>query len=286
VSRPCPACNATDARPFAEKSSHRLVRCGRCATLYTSDVVRAGYEVYYNEGNLQLPEFLAKRFDAIVAGFASSRRTGRLLDVGFGAGGLLEAARRAGWTASGVEVSAAAVAQARERGIDAFHGTLAEARYEAGSFDVVVAAEIVEHLADVRPLLDEIARVLRPGGLFWATTPHGRGLSARILAASWSVVSPPFHVQLFSAAGVRQLLRDAGFERVSVSAEGANAYEIVRHLCRGRIAPRSRVGTAYAMNAFLEAKPGRRAVKRAINGVLSALRLGDSLKVSARKAAS
>ena len=44
-----------------------------------------------------------------------------------------------------------------------------------------------------------------------------------------------------------------------------------------------RIDAAYALNAFFEERRGRRAVKRAINRVLSALRLGDSLKISARR---
>jgi len=281
VTRPCPGCGGAETRPFAEKNGHRLVRCRRCATLFTSDAACGTYDDYYNAENLEVPQFLAKRLDDIVAAFAPARRGGRLLDVGFGSGELLEAARRAGWAVSGVEVALPAVEQARRRGVDAFHGTLHDAPFEAGSFDVVVASEIFEHICDVRPLLDDVARVLRPGGLLWATTPHSRGLSARLLGASWSVVSPPEHVQLFSIAGMRALLRSAGFGDAVISAEGVNPYEILH---RGKMEGR-RVDSAYAVNAFFEERRGRRAVKRAINRVLSALRLGDSLKITARKTA-
>jgi 2-polyprenyl-3-methyl-5-hydroxy-6-metoxy-1,4-benzoquinol methylase len=283
VSRPCPSCGAAEARPFAEKNAHRVVRCGRCATLYTSDAVQKVYDDLYAEENPHYPPFLRKRLDDIVAGFAPSRRTGRLLEVGFGDGELLEAARRAGWTVSGIELARPAVERARRRGIDAAHGALAEAPYQAESFDVVVAAEIFEHVNDVRPLLDGIVRVLRPGGLLWATTPHGRGISARLLGASWSVVNPPGHVQLFSIDGLRQLLRAAGFGDIAISAEGVNPHEILQRLRGGKMRAGERIDAAYALNAFLEEHRGRRAVKRAINRLLSALRLGDSLKISARR---
>ena len=283
MSRPCPGCGAAAARPFAEKNAHRVVRCGRCATLYTSDAVQKAYDDLYAEENPHYPPFLRKRLDDIVAGFAPSRRTGRLLEVGFGDGELLEAARRAGWTVSGIELARPAVERARRRGIDAVHGALAEAPYQAESFDVVVAAEILEHVSDVRALLDGIVRVLRPGGLLWATTPHGRGISARLLGASWSVVNPPGHVQLFSIDGLRRLLRAAGFGDIAIAAEGVNPHEILQRLRGGKMRPGERIDAAYALNAFLEEHRGRRAVKRTINRVLSALRLGDSLKVSARK---
>jgi len=283
VTRPCPACGATETSQFAEKNGHELVRCRRCATLFTARAVSNAYDDYYGDENLSVPEFVARRLDDIVATFAPARCSGRLLDIGFGAGELLEAARRAGWSVSGVEVSLPAVEQARRRGIDAFHGSLAEARYKAASFDVVVASEIFEHVVAARPLLDDIARVLRPGGLLWATTPHGRGLSARILGASWSVVSPPEHVQLFSIDGLRQLLGAAGFGDITIAAEGVNPQEILHGLRGERMKSQERLGSAYALNAFFEERPGRRAVKRAVNRVLSSLRLGDSLKVTARR---
>ena len=41
-----------------------------------------------------------------------------------------------------------------------------------GSFDLVYAAEVFEHMADVGPLLDEISRVVAPGGFVLFTTPN------------------------------------------------------------------------------------------------------------------
>ena len=144
----------------------------------------------------------------------------------------------------------------------------------------MVASEIVEHLIAVRPLLDEIARVLRPGGLLWATTPNGRGLSARLLRSAWSVVSPPEHVQLFSIAGARRLLRASGFRDISVRAEGVNPYEIVDWI-RGRQV--RRVASGYELIGYLSQRRSRQMLKRLVNRLLSIARLGDSLKISARK---
>jgi 2-polyprenyl-3-methyl-5-hydroxy-6-metoxy-1,4-benzoquinol methylase len=280
--RTCPACDAADGRPFAEKNSHHILSCRSCATLYTSDREQKAYDGWYSDEHASAA-FLEKRLDEIVARFASSRQTGRLLDVGFGAGDLLESARRAGWQVTGVETARDAVEHVRKRGIEVFHGVLRDAPYEPASFDVVIATELFEHVIDVRPLLVDIERVLRPGGLLWATTPHGRGISARLLGASWSVIAPPEHVQLFSVRGLRTLLHGAGFADVSIAAEGVNPQEILQYFRRTKVSGTQRVEAGYAVNAFFEEHRGRRALKRAINRVLSLLRLGDSLKVCARK---
>jgi len=278
TARPCPACAANDPRPFAEKNSYRFVRCRACATLYTHDVVNAAYDDYYDASNLEVPAFLARRLDEIVAALGSG---GRLLDVGFGAGTLLQAARRAGWKTAGIEVSLPAVEQARELGFDVVHGRLEDAAYPDAAFDVVVATEIFEHISDVRPLLQEIARILRPGGLLWGTTPHGRGLSGRLLGASWSVIAPPEHVQLFSIGGMTKLLRDCGFRDVSISAEGVNPLELADHFRRRTTKVSRRIASSYAINEFLLESPSRRLIKRMLNRLLAATRLGDSLKISA-----
>lgn len=288
--RPCPGCGASAARDAGAKDGHALVRCRGCGTLFTallptSESLHEYYGQYYGDSNLSVPEFVTRRLDDIVAGFAAHRQTNRLLDVGCGAATLLEAARRAGWETEGTEVSEAAVMNARGRGFTVFFGGLAEAQLPPARFDVVTVVEVLEHLLDPLSLLHEVRRILRPGGLVWATTPHGRGISARLLRSAWSVVSPPEHIQLFSARGVRALFHRAGFSEVRIAAHGVNPVEIVRHFRGDEVMPSQRVESAYALNERLSASRSRRAVKAAANSLLSMLRLGDSLKVSARSAA-
>lgn len=282
TARPCPACASTSPRPIGEKNGHLLLRCGRCSSLYTRELAAQSYDSFYCERELAIPPSVAGRLDEIVAGFASCRQNGRLLDVGFGAGAFLQAARRAGWRAHGVEVALPAVERARGHGFEVFHGSLQEAAHASASFDVVVASEILEHVGQVGPLVAEIARVLRPGGLLWATTPHARGVSGRLLGTGWSLVAPPEHLQLFSLAGMRCLLHAGGFDRVTIAAESANPRELLARL-RGRpTRPHERVDSGHRLNAALMRRPGGRLLKRVVNGILAATRLGDTLKVAAR----
>jgi SAM-dependent methyltransferase len=287
INRSCPACDGTKSRSWGTKDSHELVRCARCSTLYTAltpsgESLHSLYTDYYDEVNLTIPEFVTQRLDEIVGGFAVYRQSGRLLDVGFGAATLLEAARRAGWAATGTELAEGAVARARNHGFDVFLGTLQEASYPDASFDVVTIVEVLEHLLDPASLLREVRRVLRSGGLLWVTTPHGGGLSARLLGPDWSVVAPPEHIQLFSTEGLRRLLHRTGFVRVRIAAHGVNPYEIIQHFRKGEaMNGRGRVVSSYKVNAFFTESPSRRVVKAALNGFLSTVRLGDSLKAHA-----
>lgn len=296
--RLCPACGRATGRSRGQKNDFQLLACRSCATLYTAHLPQTNqsqdYDAYYTPENLTVPAIIEKRLDEIVSTFEPYRKNNRLLDVGFGAGTFLEAAVRSRWQTFGVEVSRTAVEHVRERGFEVFCGQLGKAAYPDDYFDVIVASELLEHVPDPRDVLEEIVRVLRPGGLFWATTPHGCGISARLLGLGWSVVCPPEHLQLFSVKSIRELLTSGGFRQVDLATHATNPFEIVHELYRrvgrgaqsGRAAGGvdfNRVESIYQLNEFLSDSPLRRILKGALNSLLNATRMGDSLKIRAVK---
>ena len=293
----CPACHARNPRRLGRKEAFEVLSCQSCATIYTysGSSTPRDYGDYYTEENLSVPDSIHKRLDEIVAGFSGYRMHNRMLEVGFGAGFLLGAAGRAGWGVEGVEVSISAVRHAESLGFKTFCGELAEARYEDASFDVVIATELLEHLQDPGAMIREIARVLRPGGLFWGTTPNPRGLSPRLLGLEWSVICPPEHLQLLSENGVRNLLVEAGFRNVRIDTEGTNPFELVKFRERkrkGGLLPNDglatftdcdRVNAGYRLNETLTKSGSRRVVKNFLNSLLRLSHLGDTLKIWAER---
>ena len=102
-----------------------------------------------------------------------SDRRPRILDVGCGTGANLLMLSEYG-DAEGVDVSEDALAFCRERGLEKVKlGAAEELPYEDGTFDLVTALDVVEHLDDDLGGLREMRRVLRPGGrvLLFAETP-------------------------------------------------------------------------------------------------------------------
>ncbi len=100
----------------------------------------------------------------------------RLLDIGCGGGILAEPMARLGAQTVGIDPSATNVAVAHqhaERGglvID-YRSTTAEALAQAGErFDLVLAMEVVEHVADVGVFIDACAALVKPGGLLFVAT--------------------------------------------------------------------------------------------------------------------
>ncbi len=100
----------------------------------------------------------------------------RILDIGCGGGLLTEPLARLGADMVGADAGAANIEAARAHAdaqglaVD-WRATTAEALAAAGeTFDVVVAMEIVEHVADLPMFLREVAKMVRPGGLLLLAT--------------------------------------------------------------------------------------------------------------------
>ena len=88
----------------------------------------------------------------------------RILDVGCGTGANLQLLEKFG-EVEGIDVSEEALAFCRERGHrNVRHGEAEKLPFDDGSFDIVTALDVVEHLDDDLSSLKEMRRVLKTGG--------------------------------------------------------------------------------------------------------------------------
>ncbi|MEA2173244.1 MAG: hypothetical protein QOD00_836 [Blastocatellia bacterium] len=129
----------------------------------------------------------------------------RILDVGCGTGANLELLAQYG-DAEGVDISADALAFCRARGLEKVRLGAAETLpYEDGSFDLVTALDVVEHLDDDVAGLREMRRVLRPGGRALLFVPAFMFL--------WGVQDDvSHHRRRYTLKNLGRAVREAGFE--------------------------------------------------------------------------
>lgn len=132
-------------------------------------------------------------------------RRPRILDVGCGTGANLLMLSEYG-EAEGVDISEDALAFCRERGLDKVRlGAGEKLPYEDGTFDLVTALDVVEHMDDDLAGLREMRRVLRPGGrvlLFVPTFMFLWGLQDDVSN----------HRRRYRLPELRRVLEQAGFE--------------------------------------------------------------------------
>jgi SAM-dependent methyltransferase len=136
---------------------------------------------------------------------------GRLLDVGCGHGLLLDEARRRGYDVLGLELSRTAVGYARDvLGLAVEEEPLE--RFAEGAtarFDVIVLADVIEHLDDPAAALDACAALLAEGGVLCVITPDPSTPLARAAGPRWWGYVPA-HTCLLPGRTLRELLDARG----------------------------------------------------------------------------
>ena len=139
----------------------------------------------------------------------------RVLDLGCGDGPFVPALLAAGAEVTAADVADVALARARRRAPGADYA-LVEPHgpfpFGEGAFEVVWASEVLEHVADTERWINEVRRVLRPGGTFLVTTPSVGPLRRLRRAPD----PRGQHLRFYSSSSLRGLLEDMGFGGVDV----------------------------------------------------------------------
>jgi 2-polyprenyl-6-hydroxyphenyl methylase/3-demethylubiquinone-9 3-methyltransferase len=110
------------------------------------------------------------------------------LDVGCGAGLLCEPLARLGAEVTGVDAAPAnieaAALHAEGAGLDVRYMAGELASLGLGEFDLLTCLEVLEHVADKRAFVAELARHLAPGGLMVLSTPNRTPQSRLLLVGA------------------------------------------------------------------------------------------------------
>jgi SAM-dependent methyltransferase len=209
--------------------------------------------------------------------YEAARRGARVIAFDYAEAELKEVRNTFGAMATAREVGAASLAGAVQG-----DGTLLP--FADGAFDRIIASEVLEHIDDDRAALDELARVLRPGGTIAVTVPAW--LPERVCWRLSDEYHAPFveggHVRIYRAADVRGRLRAAGLE--PTSSHRAHALHSPYWWVRCAVGPADDTHRAVAAYRkvlewdIVKAPRTTRWTERALNPVL-----GKSLVVYARK---
>lgn len=144
----------------------------------------------------------------------------RVLDVGCAVGKLGEELRqRQPCHVTGIEICSQAAARARERLDEVICGDAMEVlpTLPGESYDCVVLADVLEHLSDPWKILQEVARVLVPGGVVVASIPNVRHWSVLkdLLEGRWEYASAGIvdrtHRWFFTRRSIANMFESAGF---------------------------------------------------------------------------
>ena len=145
---------------------------------------------------------------------------GSVLDFGSGTGSLARRLLQSGRFAS----VAAADLMSKPSDLDAVHWMRADLNEPLptsnDAFDLVIAAEVIEHLENPRAMAREVFRLLRPGGTAIVSTPNNeswRSLISLLLRGhhvAFCNGSYPAHITALLRKDLERIFTEAGFENL------------------------------------------------------------------------
>jgi predicted TPR repeat methyltransferase len=165
------------------------------------------------------PALIAEALSAV----APDRRFASALDMGCGTGLIREALRGRVDHLTGVDLSGAMIAKARERG--GYDRTIvgdaaAMLRCEPpATFDLIVAADSLVYVGDLAPLFSLVGTALSTGGLFAFSVETCEGDGSRLQSTMRFAHGRPYLETTASGVGLRPLLIQSGSTRLEAGAE-------------------------------------------------------------------
>ena len=136
----------------------------------------------------------------------------RVLDIGCGRGQSLKILQQYGYTCYGTELSPFSAQKASSiKGLHIYSRPLVECGFQDHFFDLVIMWHVLEHLPNPRETLQEILRILRPGGNLLLCVPNSKSLQAIIAKHHWFHLDLPRHLYHYSPSTLTTILASTGF---------------------------------------------------------------------------
>ena len=189
---------------------------------------KGSYETSYTDEEVRYFRLKARLIRAQLGRLRRPGTLKSLLDVGCGEGWILDLFQKSGYAVKGWDFSAF--------GLEKFHphlkpffeqGDVLRMLRESpdhGCWDVVILANVIEHVADPEALLAELRQLLSPTGVLLILTPNDFSPLQAHLLERGAIKEPfwlayPDHLSYFNKPSFEALLADQGFQVEAVVAD-------------------------------------------------------------------
>ena len=152
----------------------------------------------------------------------------KILEVGCGAGGVVNETKKRGCRVIGTDISNIAVEYGRKKfpGIELKVGLAEKLEFMDSSFDLVLSFDVLEHLAEVDKHLEEVRRVLVDGGYYLLQTPNKYSNSVYETLKLGSIKWRRYHPSLHTAGQLKHRFNRHGFDVRFVKMPALNKYSL------------------------------------------------------------
>ena len=243
----CPWCGSEKAQinlwlkdEFLTKEDFHICECLNCGLLYTmprpdKEKIGAYYksEAYYSHQENK-KGFIPKVYERVKSInlkykyrlATSGMQPGKMLDIGCGVGDFLHTAEMHGWECIGVEPSedAKAIAQKRMKGKIITSEELEG--FPDGAFDVITMWHVLEHVDDLKWLVAQLQRLVKPFGRVVIAVPNYKSYDGQYYKEHWAAYDVPRHLNHFNRITLSKIFKTSGLELVMMDKLKWDAYYI------------------------------------------------------------
>jgi SAM-dependent methyltransferase len=150
----------------------------------------------------------------------------KVLDIGAGTGAFLDKAQHSGWEVTGLEPDEGA----RKICFDKY-GIQCESsenlfRLPSQKYDAVTMWHVLEHVHQLHEYIDQIKRVLKPGGVALIALPNYTSKDAEEYKSFWAAYDVPRHLYHFSPQAMGFLASQHGMNLESMHPMWLDAFYI------------------------------------------------------------
>lgn len=154
-----------------------------------------------------------RRIEVIFEEFLEGSRLDgiRLLDAGSGTGWFSKCAMERGAQVTSLDVGMKILGKVAEKCLsDRVVGSVCDLNLKDGSFNVVLSSEVIEHTPSPRKAVQELCRVLKPGGVLLLTVPNRLWHFSVVLANALRIRSYEGYENWVGWLELKQWLREEG----------------------------------------------------------------------------
>jgi 2-polyprenyl-3-methyl-5-hydroxy-6-metoxy-1,4-benzoquinol methylase len=142
---------------------------------------------------------------------------GTLLDIGAGTGGFLRAAKKRGWSVTGIEPNTSARNLANSKAPNTVFDSDALQTFQNQSFDIITFWHVLEHLSDLEDDIKTVQNLLKPNGRIVVAVPNFKSYDANYYKGFWAAYDVPRHLWHFSQQSISIL-----FSKVQMKLESTH----------------------------------------------------------------
>lgn len=206
--RICPICGLVMQNPRLTQKSYNDFYNTVYNKLYRGmQVPTEEYLRLSNKRGLEIAEYIENHYKRIT--------TQRVLDIGTGAGGVLEGIKKEcpGVQETGIDLGEDHINQGRARGLNLLQLNSQELCRRGEKFDVIVLSHVFEHMLDLEDELSCIGKMLDEGGVLYIEVPGLLSVSER--EKDFFEYFTMTHVRYFSLKTLDNVMRKNGFQMIS-----------------------------------------------------------------------